>query len=489
MLIKFTFKNWASFRDETTFTMIASDDERHAGRLSMPKGTCLRLLPMTAIYGGNASGKTNFFEALSFARDLVLSRRSSKKDIPVFPFALDTKLETRASSFAFSILANESRFEFGFELNAARVISEKLEEVTDEGRRLLYSRGGRTGKLELGKDSTLEDETVKQVLKIVHDLIPDNQLFLSHVTNMGFDGFRPVFDWFESTLELIGPDNNVSTLHEPLVASASLPDEVSRMISHLDTGISSIKFEEIDGSDQVWPKSYLSFMTANLASEDVCVLFPWASDDGGGLRHAVVRKKELVCYKWEPYHRRMDGTEAKFDFSRESAGTARLIELLPLVLPVFSRKTRKVYVIDEIDRSLHTNLSKKLIETFLRVCRPENLSQLIFTTHDSALMRPYLFRRDEIWLTERQEDGASQLLSIHDFKEIDKEDIRTRYLSGRYGGVPKFFLSSADAFHAGDEDDEAQESRQASPSTRRQAERRDKGYKTGFPSGLRGKED
>ena len=121
-----------------------------------------------------------------------------------------------------------------------------------------------------------------------------------------------------------------------------------------------------------------------------------------------------------------------------------MIDLLPAFLELEAGKSQKVYVIDEVDRSLHTALTRDLLETYLRGCSPESRAQLLLTAHDVFLMDQRLLRRDEIWIAERDAAGASRLFSLSDYKEVryDK-DIRKSYLLGRLGGIPRFLLASA----------------------------------------------
>jgi AAA15 family ATPase/GTPase len=143
------------------------------------------------------------------------------------------------------------------------------------------------------------------------------------------------------------------------------------------------------------------------------------------------------------YHPNTDGSEAKFEMRHESDGSQRVIDLLPAFLELSARVSRKVCVIDEVDRSLHTLLTRRLLEAYLSKCSTETRSQLLLTTHDVLLMDQQLLRRDELWVTERDASGASTLLSFSEYKDVryDK-DIRKSYLQGRLGGIPRILLGS-----------------------------------------------
>ncbi len=140
-------------------------------------------------------------------------------------------------------------------------------------------------------------------------------------------------------------------------------------------------------------------------------------------------------------HKKPNGTDTEFEFHQESEGSRRVIDLLPAFLRETPFGLNRVYVIDELNRSLHPLLTRKLIEAYLASCDAQSRAQLLFTTHDVSLMDQQMFRRDEIWATEKNSEGNSTLFPFSDYKDIryDK-DIRKSYLQGRLGGVPRFFL-------------------------------------------------
>ncbi len=162
-------------------------------------------------------------------------------------------------------------------------------------------------------------------------------------------------------------------------------------------------------------------------------------------RYMVARVDEvLVVKELSTYHQKNGGTEVKFEMRNESDGSRRLIDLLPAFLEVAAKGSSKVYVIDELNRSMHTLLTRRLLEAYLGTCTPESRSQLLFSTHDVLLMDQNLMRRDEMWVAERDAEGVSSLIAFNEYRDIryDK-DIRKSYLQGRIGGVPRILLSGA----------------------------------------------
>ena len=153
--------------------------------------------------------------------------------------------------------------------------------------------------------------------------------------------------------------------------------------------------------------------------------------------HLIKEAGVVKAYKWGTQHADTEGknTVPSFPLELESDGTVRLMNLLPILLE--KQETESVYVMDELDRSMHPNLTRFLIEQYLRKARRGQPCQLIFTTHDAMLLDQNLLRRDEFWVAERTLQNVSQLIPFSDYSEVRKDkDLRKSYLQGRLGGVP-----------------------------------------------------
>ena len=204
----------------------------------------------------------------------------------------------------------------------------------------------------------------------------------------------------------------------------------SDALSNADTGIDELKLtevniEQLDISSDVLEKFKQSEAKVIFNNEDSTLVLIKAEDG-------------IHAYRCLSMHHDDNGNEVPFLFTDESDGTRRLLHLLPTLID-YEVKPR-VYVVDELDRSLHTNLSRYLVEQQLKIARTEtkNRQQLIFTTHDVMLMDQTLLRRDEMWAVERGRDKGSHLISFEDFIEIRKDkDIRRSYLTGHMGGLPR----------------------------------------------------
>jgi len=434
MIISFSVENWLSFRAPVTFSMIASRERQHGDRVTKLRKYKTRALPIAAIYGGNASGKTNLFKALSFAKMFIVKGTQPDNLIPVEPFRLDGQSVDQPSRFSFELLIGEVIYDFSFAVSRAKVLEERLVEITSSSERVLYDRrkGAPNFDRSLARD---------QLLKFAFQGTRDNVLLLTNAVSQRVDHFRPVYDWFKSTLTLIAPDSRFEPFERFFDERHELYSTMNELLPLLDTGITKLGIEELpfenlplpDTLRQSLQEEVREGMSVRLLTEPMHERFVVTRRDGA-----------LIAQKLVTYHTKADGTEVKFDLRQESDGSQRVIDLLPALLDLSAQRSKRVYVIDEIDRSLHTMLTRQLLEAYLGSCSTESRSQLLFTTHDAQLLDQELLRRDEMWVIERGAAGGSSLSSFSEFKDVryDK-DIRKSYLQGRLGGVPRLRLGGA----------------------------------------------
>lgn len=434
MIISFSIENWMSFRDKVTFSMVASRERQHKERVPQIKKYQTKILPVAAIYGGNASGKTNFFKALNFVKGFVVKGVQPESLIPVEPFRLDSGGSDRPVCFAIELLAGETMFEFSFKTTRRIVLEEKLIQITGAGEKVLYDR--REGQLEL--DTTLEKD---QFLRFAFQGTRDNQLFITNSVSQKVETFRPVYDWFKETLELVAPDTRFEPFEQFLDEGNPLYATMNEMLPLLDTGIIHLGGEDIPFENIPLPEAIRTKLQEEVKEGTTVRLLSEPANE----RYIITRKnEELFAKKLVSFHHKLDGTETKFDIRQESDGSQRVIDLLPAFLEIAAANSKKVFVIDEVDRSLHTLLTRQLLDGYLSNCSSETRAQLLFTTHDVLLMDQNLFRRDEMWVAERDTTGASNIISFSEYKDVryDK-DIRKSYLQGRLGGIPRLLIGES----------------------------------------------
>ena len=331
------------------------------------------------------------------------------------------------------MVIEETVYAFSFSVNRKAIIEEKLVHISGSSEKTLYHRVSG----EPNFDSSLRAD---QALQFAFKGTRDNQLFLTNSVSQKIEAFKPVYDWFKDTLELIAPDSRFEFFEQFLDEGHPLYATMNKMLSQLDTGIAYLGGEEIPFENLPLPEPIKMKLREELAEDATVRLLA----EPGNERFIVTRKNgELISKKLVTYHLSADGSEIKFDMKQESDGSQRVIDLLPAFLELSAVQSKKVYVIDEVDRSLHTLLIRCLLECYLAKCSQDSRSQLLFTTHNVLLMNQDLLRRDEMWITERNTEGVSSLLSFSEYKDVryDK-DIRKSYLQGRLGGIPRILLQS-----------------------------------------------
>lgn len=426
MIVRFSVANWMSFRDRVTLSMVASRERQHGERVARTGRYRLRVLPVMALYGGNASGKTNLFKALSFAKTQIVEGSRPGARIPVIPFLLDKDRAQQPTHFEFDLLIDEVVYAFSFSVTREKVFEERLIRVDSASERTLYDRQDR--KIEFGGSLEAEEE---QFLRFAFRGTRDNQLFLTNSISQNVRNFRTIHDWFNYALQIITPDTRfgLPSFH----ASSAVAMKMSEMLSNYDTGISRMDSERVPVEYIQLPEPIKNDLQE--LEEGEIVHLAGSSDE----YFRVTRENgKLIASKCVTVHPTTDDREISFDLTQESDGSQRLIDLLPAFLDLSSGASERVYVVDEMDRSLHTLLTRRLLERYLAACTAETRTQLLFTTHDVLLMDQRWLRRDEMWITERDAAGASSLLSFSEYRDVryDK-DLRKSYLQGRLGGIPR----------------------------------------------------
>jgi len=431
MLVNFTFENWQSFRNKTTLSLVASRERQHSERI--PKNTKYKIgiLPVAAIYGGNASGKTKLFNALAFAKKFIVRVTQPESSIAREYFKLDNECAKKPSKFTFELLVDDIFYEFSFAVTNSHVIEEKLIKIIGNKEKILYHRT-QNKKIMFPDDITLQKD---QRLQFVAEGTRENQLFLTNTVDQKIEHFKKIYDWFKYTLILISPNTSFDIFGQLMQEGLTLNEKMNNTLTELDTGITRLGSENIPIENLPIPENIKTKILEELPEGDSSLY---------SLENRIVLTKNngvLSAKKLVAYHKSSTGKDIIFDLEQESAGTLRMFDLLPGLFSLCDHNTSKVFVIDELDRCLHTLLTRTLLETFFASCSQKTCSQLLFTTHDALLIDQKLFRRDEIWVAERDKQGCTSLISFGEYKNIrfDK-DIRKSYLQGHLGGIPKIRL-------------------------------------------------
>lgn len=431
MLISFEVKNFLSFKDKVRFSMEKTPEKQKKERLPYIEEYDINLLPVVSIYGGNASGKSNLIKSLRFAQSLIVRGTQIDELIPVEPFLLDDNALQSPSEFSFVILIKNKIYEYGFKVSKSRIEEEYLIEILKTTEAEVFRRDNKNSVNLTGK---LPD---RDRLKVIAEGTRNTQLFLTNTVTQNHPLFRDIYYWFRNQLVIIDPHAKYQAYNEFTAENAPMKELVNRALNGLDTGITKLGEENIPvEAVQIPPElkdqiERLPIINIELPNGERYIIY--------NLPNESIRAAKIVSF-----HSDGKGREKKFDFVKESDGTRRVIDLLPAFIESSQKNYGRVFVIDELDRSLHSTLVKRLLQAYLSSCGTKSRSQIIFTTHDLMLMDQNLLRRDEMWIMERDSNESSRLYSISDYKDVRKDkDLRRSYLQGRFGGVPRILLQDS----------------------------------------------
>lgn len=413
MLIEFRVGNYKSIKDTVTFSMVAANltsknkemDVNHVFPYKKP----VDLLRAAALYGPNASGKSNFIKALAFMKIFVIN--SSKEtqatdDIDVDSFKLSSMTESKPSFFEMILVVDGIRYRYGFELDREKIHGEWLYRAKDR-ETLLFTRNVETiepkGSFPEGKG--LETKT------------RPNALFLSVCAQWNGKISTEILKWFKnlgivSGLNDIGYRSyTVQQLEKP-----EIKEKILTFIREFDFGISDFDVEH-------------SAVTAESVPKDMPdVLRKLIVDKGGILK--TVRTSHKKYNEENEYI-----GEILFDLDHhESEGTQKAFAFSGPLLDVLSNG--KILIVDELDARFHPMITQEIVRMFHDVRLNQKNAQLIFATHDTNLLDHNFFRRDQIWFVEKDRYGATALYSLVEFKVRNDASFGKDYIAGKYGAVP-----------------------------------------------------
>ena len=441
MLIKISIENYKSFDSLEEVSLISSSKIRSNPdhKTTIKK---VNILKNAVIYGANASGKSNLVKALSLIKTTLV------EGLPINSIndycRNRTENKDRKSQFELQFTVGNKFYAYGFSsiLSQRRIVEEWLYELNQDGNaKNVFSR-------ELDKVPELGDINIQGSEKRRFDVYASdfiNQpsaLFLSEM-NRGkkYDDksrlivFSEVYNWLVNNIVVLFPNMGIANT-DAYYKQESL-EKISELISTFDTGVNQICTQKITVEElsKKVPVEILNSIIYSIKQQmqmanTTSVQMSWRLDAGFyNIRMYDNEEPEITSLVLKHGKSLLD-----FDFAEESDGTKRLFELVDLIL---SKREDTVYVVDELERSLHPKLTEHFLRLFMDSHKNERV-QLIFTTHEDTIMDQELFRRDEIWFVERDSTNSSDIYSLDRFKERYDKKLSKAYLEGRYGAIPVF---------------------------------------------------
>lgn len=415
MLVQFNFKNFKSFRDETTLDLSAAKITEHEEHVVEIVND--RLLKVAAIYGANASGKSNVYAAFEYMTYYVVNsfkfggedenRRKTEEDyMKVIPFFFDEKSRTEETTFEVFYVDNaeesEKIYQYGFSLKDSEVIEEwlysKAKTARNKYKTIFYRKKGE--ELEMNGFAKAHMENIKSALN-------KESLIVSLGAKLRIAKLKNVRDWFlkNEVVNFGDPAENFfrsKVLPEGFADSKKIQGNVIKYFSSFDEAIQDFDVEESASKEE---------------------------------------KETYKNYEVDSFHKIVGGKGmASIPLEEESSGTLKMFALYPSLKEALDNGA--TLFIDELNARLHPLLVRNIILTFLSPEINTQNAQLIFTTHDIWQFTNELLRRDEIWLVDKNKDGVSELYSLIEFKDEEGNKVRRdealakKYLTGSYGAIP-----------------------------------------------------
>ena len=411
MLAEFRVSNFRSFKDEQVLSLIASSDESK-GKNSIKVGG-YNILKTAVIYGANASGKSNLIKALNCMKGIVCNSAGYKPNdkIPVVPFQFDKNTPMEPSTFEVTFLIDKIRYQYGFSATTEKIHDEWLLAWPKGKAQTWFQRKGENSEPYFG--SLLKGQN-----KSTWSKVKDNSLFLSVATQWNHEQLSKVYKWFDDKLRELPEHPLACQITDELFFNSNDTEKTSgfrdiaiEALKQADFGIDDFEIERVGVEDIKFPDDMPDEIKKDISKKLAL--------------HPPFEKKIFHCNKKYslPIEEESDGTQRFYSF------LGPLIQSIALAYTIFK---------DELELNLHPLLTREIVETIRDSKIDDTSAQLIFTTHDTTLLDPELFGRDQVWFTEKDGNGATKLYSLADYKDTVRKDeaMQKRYLAGRYGAVP-----------------------------------------------------
>lgn len=424
MLLRFAVSNFRSIRDEQELSLVASqaikDDPR--ALIETPALRKDKALPAALIYGANASGKSNVVEALRFMCRMVLdSHTDLKPGAPLGrpPFRLAPGWPEKESRFDLTFVHEGVRYQYGFTALDDRFGSEWLYAWPSGSRRELFVREGQEFKF--GRFLKGDNQLIARNTKA-------NSLFLSAAAQNNHEQVGFIYEFFSKFYFSSAQSPSLLDVARYL-GKFGLDQRALRLLDSLDTGIKSINIDQHPLFDRV------KYLDPPVSSDMFRAIFRDQLHDQNDFSSVKVTVVKFG-------HSAASGDIEYFELSDESTGTIRLLYILGSIFKALD--SGSIAIIDEIDSSLHTLACEQIIALFQSPKTNLKGAQLIATTHDTNLLKTEMLRRDQVWFTEKDGEGATHLYPLTEIHTRKGDNIEKGYLQGRFGAVP--FAGSVDDF-------------------------------------------
>lgn len=400
MILEFSVTNFLSFKNKVTFSMMANSNKGLDDNYVLIDGR--KVLKTAAIYGANASGKSNLFRILTIV--ILMLRASNNTDInsklPIIPFKLDDEDNKTPSTFEIRFITNNVRYVYGFIADETQIYDEYL----------YYYPNGREAKIfdRTNGNEYSFSQSDERMLSEVASKTAANKFFLATATNWNYEKTKPAYDFLTTKVDVCTNVEELKSIAFEMYEEGknNLKQFALELLKKADINIEDYQVSKVD-----IPQEFLA-------------------NKPDFIFKSLIEKPKIYQVMFKH-----NGSSKFLSIDEESLGTQIIFTLIPFLAEALNSK--KILIMDELDRSMHSFLAEYIVEIFNNPEINKNGSQLIFNTHDTNLLDLNILRRDQIWFTEKDNDtGISDLYSLSDFSIRKQENVGKGYMLGRYGAVP-----------------------------------------------------
>lgn len=442
MLMRFSISNCLSFpyKVDAKGNVIPVEFVLYAGRTETFRERLVqfgerKVLKFSSIYGANASGKSNLVDAIECGKEIILG---DFDDITKACYCRNEMTnQENPTLFEYEFAIEGRCFAYGFTVNLyeKRIITEWLTELDKEREITIFERDAENALYYFDENYFEKPDNIRQFhfyMKDVNHLTTSLLLYeleRRKIEDADFQLYHMIYSWFQKKLVVIYPETRLGASY---IRFGNDNEKLIKILDYLDTGITGYEMRKIN--ENAFREYFLDPAAADkfLKQDDEKPSFARILKYGNTLFEIKFENEKVKSICKLLFKHGSD--DILFEYGEESDGTQRLIELLEIILNDDEEKT---FVIDELDRSLHPQMTKKFVETFFQFSVNME-TQLIMTTHESNLMDLNMLRRDEIWFAEREADHATTLYPLEKFITRYDNAVSKAYLDGRYGAVPVF---------------------------------------------------
>ena len=433
MIIRASFENILSFNEETSISFVAGKSDSHPNHvLRAQKRDDISILKTGIIYGANAAGKSNIIKAIRLLKRIAIGEWPKNS---IEPFKLK-ETDTKPSKLEITIKCEDKYYTYGIVFTILGIQEEWLYEVNNRSSKKIYTREKKNKEYLYSFGLSRAYTKTEYFLHFLGKGTPEKKSFLSEYIERNGEHLKAIektYTWFNDTLQIIFPFSKYKGLSFKFDEDKKFKKDFNDLLSYFNTGVVDIEKFSIQKEETNIPSEKLEEILSNAKPGRKVFV---TTSIGEWYFFETNAKGVTQISKQKTIHEDKNKKRYTFNMNEESDGTLRLLDFLPMLLKL--KTGNAVFLVDEIDRSMHPIMSLEILKCYLSYLTESSNSQLITTTHECNMLDIDLIRHDEVWFAEKR-DGATQLTSLAEYKP--REDIRKGYLAGRYDAIP-FFAST-----------------------------------------------